>query len=376
MKTALLKQDNYIESKWSGGNTRQLAIYPESSNYLDRDFLWRLSSADSDLEESSFTKLPDFDRILMVLDGEVVLAHGQERSVSLKQFEQDAFDGAIKTKCFGSLKKDYNLIMRKGCKGRMELVEPVSDAKAMTLTRREIAPAEDGGESVSYGVFCVEGYAVVNAGGKTTMVKPDEQFIMHLAPTEETGISIMGEGKCIFTEVIYASDELVVEEIPDAKASFADYKAALKLFLSANRWNQVRKKTVGSKYWLDPPLHKALRKLQKYYVTFIAWVILIALGFATALIGASVEAIAGIIIGLTVIHLFVVAPLIYMIRLPKPINAHIKRVEDLNKAEFELYRKQMAEDPRFEKLMSKYKSSDEDYFADESSPLYKFMKKK
>ena len=119
MKKILITEDKYKMSKWSGGNTREMAIYPGKADYLDRDFIWRLSSADSDLEESSFTKLPDYDRILMVLEGDVVLTYGGERSVSLKAGDQDAFDGAVKTKCFGKLKKDYNLIYRKGSKARM-----------------------------------------------------------------------------------------------------------------------------------------------------------------------------------------------------------------------------------------------------------------
>ena len=83
MNINILKSDKFTLSKWSGGNTRELAIYPEDAKYLERDFIWRLSSADSDMEESSFTKLPDYDRILMVLDGEVVLAHGEERTIEL-----------------------------------------------------------------------------------------------------------------------------------------------------------------------------------------------------------------------------------------------------------------------------------------------------
>ena len=55
MKKHIYTEDNYKLSRWSGGNTRELAIYPEGAEYLDRDFLWRLSSADSDKEESSFT---------------------------------------------------------------------------------------------------------------------------------------------------------------------------------------------------------------------------------------------------------------------------------------------------------------------------------
>ena len=52
----------YITTAWSGGTTTQLAIAPEGAVYADRKFLWRLSSAQVELEHSDFTPLPDYDR--------------------------------------------------------------------------------------------------------------------------------------------------------------------------------------------------------------------------------------------------------------------------------------------------------------------------
>ena len=49
--------------------TTELSIAPENGNYQSRDFLWRLSSATVELEESTFTSLPDFDRIILTLEG-------------------------------------------------------------------------------------------------------------------------------------------------------------------------------------------------------------------------------------------------------------------------------------------------------------------
>ena len=54
-----LTKDDYVVSQWSGGTTTQLAIAPSGAQYGDRAFLWRLSSATVDLEESDFTPLPD-----------------------------------------------------------------------------------------------------------------------------------------------------------------------------------------------------------------------------------------------------------------------------------------------------------------------------
>ena len=64
-----LKKEYFSVSSWSGGTTTQLAIEPENAEYKDRDFLWRVSSATVALEESVFTPLPDYERLIMTLEG-------------------------------------------------------------------------------------------------------------------------------------------------------------------------------------------------------------------------------------------------------------------------------------------------------------------
>ena len=68
MEIKKIGRDACRVSSWSGGTTTELSIAPENGNYQSRDFLWRLSSATVELEESTFTSLPDFDRIILTLD--------------------------------------------------------------------------------------------------------------------------------------------------------------------------------------------------------------------------------------------------------------------------------------------------------------------
>ena len=49
------RQEQFVVSQWTGGKTTQLAISPKEAVYADREFLWRLSSATVELEESDFT---------------------------------------------------------------------------------------------------------------------------------------------------------------------------------------------------------------------------------------------------------------------------------------------------------------------------------
>ena len=339
-------------SKWSGGNTRELAIYPDGADYLDRDFLWRLSSADSDLEESSFTKLPDYDRILLVLDGNVVLAHGEERTVSLSPYEYDAFDGAVKTKCFGKLGKDYNLIYRKGTKGRMEVIN-------LTEQGHHLSCRFSGCRSI--GLYSAEGYTVVSVNGQTDMVKEDQQMVIELDPDEDVSLSVMGKGKCVFTEVAFERENVLGfgmedDAVPAGGASGqSDYMLALKLSLSNNRWSSVMNRMKKKGVLRSPVLEKKLRTLDKFFVPGIVWAVGVILCVLLYLVGLSPAAVIGLIIAFSIVDVFLISPMIYLAVLPRPLSAHIKNADELNAYERQVFEDQLNYDPRHERLMRKYR---------------------
>ncbi|MBR4249049.1 MAG: HutD family protein [Verrucomicrobia bacterium] len=116
-----LTEKDYLVSTWSGGKTTQIAIAPEGAVYADRTFLWRLSSATVDLEESDFTALPDYDRLITPLDGSMRLTHSSMpgKEIVLAPYDIHAFDGADQTHSWGRC-TDFNLMLRKGkCGGLM-----------------------------------------------------------------------------------------------------------------------------------------------------------------------------------------------------------------------------------------------------------------
>ena len=92
-----LTQADYQISQWSGGTTTQIAIAPQGALYADRDFLWRLSSATVDLDESDFTPLPDYHRLIAPLRGEMELTHDGGPLISLAPYQVHAFDGGADT---------------------------------------------------------------------------------------------------------------------------------------------------------------------------------------------------------------------------------------------------------------------------------------
>lgn len=120
-KVNLIKKDEFQTSEWSGGTTTQIAIYPEDAVYSERNFIWRISSAKVEVEESTFTHLPGIKRIIMALDGELELVHEGHHKCKLQAFEQDSFNGSWNTKSYGKV-VDFNLMMNENANGSLESI--------------------------------------------------------------------------------------------------------------------------------------------------------------------------------------------------------------------------------------------------------------
>ncbi len=100
-------------SKWSGGTTTEIFIYPQHSVYAERNFIFRVSTALVELESSDFTLLPDYNRLIASLQGEMRLSNGKNE-VSVKPFANVYhFDGGDNTHCEGKA-RDLNLMLKKG----------------------------------------------------------------------------------------------------------------------------------------------------------------------------------------------------------------------------------------------------------------------
>jgi environmental stress-induced protein Ves len=104
MKIIIISEADYKTSTWSGGETTELFLSPPNGDYAKREFDFRLSTATVELEESDFTSLPGFERLIMSLDNPLELHHrnvDKLRVVELEPFEVDQFSGSDLTKSFG-----------------------------------------------------------------------------------------------------------------------------------------------------------------------------------------------------------------------------------------------------------------------------------
>ena len=116
----IIRKEDVITTEWSGGTTSQLAISPAGAVYADRDFDWRLSSAEVNDEKSTFTPLPDYHRFLTTRKGALRMRHDGGDWYDIGEGDVAEFEGASLTESEGKV-TDYNLMVRKGrVEGSME----------------------------------------------------------------------------------------------------------------------------------------------------------------------------------------------------------------------------------------------------------------
>ena len=172
MNMTLLHPDDYITTAWSGGTTTQLAIAPHGAVYADRDFLWRLSSATVDLEESDFTALPDYRRWISTLRGDMTLTHNGGAQVVLHPYDVHEFDGCDDTHSWGKC-KDFNLMLRKGkADGSIRAIRIGGGAFSFRT------PAQAHSMTLLY---CAEGNAAIRCGGTMLGVAAGESVLIENA---------------------------------------------------------------------------------------------------------------------------------------------------------------------------------------------------
>lgn len=352
MKYSLYRKENYTTSQWMGGNTTELAIYPKTSKYLDRNFIWRLSSATIDVEESDFSKLPDYDRVLMVLEGEVVLSYEGQRVARLKTLEQDRFDGAWKTKSFGKI-TDYNLMVRKGCEGYLDIIIPEEESKSYSTTE------ETEKSLATHALFCKDGYVIASVKGESQMIKAGELFVIEGDKDEDVEYTLMGEGTVIRAQIFHDGMEGDVgpEVIPEEKASFEDFKQCI--FIANTQFR-------GAKYiikklkntWYDEALSTGIKKVEKFYLTSLVFVLgVLALGIMAVNLKLSAGITIGVMMAWILADCLLISPLIYMPFMPKPIKKHIKDVNKLTPYEQRVRAADLGINETAEKVLKKYKNT-------------------
>ena len=151
MTLTRLTAADYATSTWSGGTTTELLIRPRGAVYAERDFLCRVSSATVDLDKSTFTALPDYDRLIATLEGTITLLHDDGPALTLAPFQVHAFDGGSETVSFGRC-RDFNLMLRKG--------QAAGSLRSVTVEQMTDLPLSPGARTAL--LYCVSGHCAVD----------------------------------------------------------------------------------------------------------------------------------------------------------------------------------------------------------------------
>ncbi|MGO1470048.1 MAG: HutD family protein [Tissierella sp.] len=139
MKEKIINKEDFLTTKWSGGETTQLSIYPEDAIFAERDFLWRISSATFTSKESRFSDFSSYQRYILPLEGKISLFHEGLYNRKLDKYEAEYFDGSWNTFSTNTLDcRDYNFIVKSGSDAKMQILSIedkyfLHDSKIVTM---------------------------------------------------------------------------------------------------------------------------------------------------------------------------------------------------------------------------------------------------
>lgn len=340
------EEDFNIENK-PAGQVKELAAFPEHAACQQQDVTWKISSQSISGEEAQLDRIPGYDRVLMVLSGDVVLAYEGQRVARLSALEQDRFDGGFSTKSFGRI-KSYDLTVKKGNAGYLDVLKLSNE--------KEIPELEDTEEyaHICQTFYCYEGYGVVTFAGESCMLRQGQQLVLRFDASESVQVGVMGEGTLIRGQIFYGSMDASCKADAAERGTFADFAECMKLSLTNFRGSRFVFRYLNH-VWYDESLKAGIRKIERFYLPMVLWFAGIAV---FGLYGASLWkpfTVLYVLIAWTLLVLLGLSPLLYFLAVPKPVRAHIKKQEDLTEHEKNVQRQELEANPRAEKILKKYK---------------------
>lgn len=166
------------KTNWSGGTTSELFIYPSGAEFKSGDYLLRLSIATVEIEESTFTSLPEVNRTLMVLEGTLKLDHEGHHKTTLNPLEFDNFKGDWNTKSWGKV-TDFNLMTKADCKGILKGINLEKGAEIkFPMTHGKTFIHTYSGNTVTAGQNCLKSDSVLIEGQQSISISAQEDSIV------------------------------------------------------------------------------------------------------------------------------------------------------------------------------------------------------
>lgn len=188
---SIIRSENFKSSVWKGGTTTELFIFPPTANYQQRNFDFRISTANVEVEKSEFTSLPGISRKLMVLDGGIFINHEKHHSKQLNKFDVDEFEGDWKTTSVGKC-TDFNLMAQGDTKGEIS---------AFSIEKNQAANYQVKDDCDWLFMYIFSGKAGMNLGPKKEILNKGDLLVVNKAG--KTNLKIMGFEACVlvFSEI-------------------------------------------------------------------------------------------------------------------------------------------------------------------------------
>ena len=162
MKEKIMKKKDFITTKWGGGETTQLMIYPENAVFADRDFSFRVSSAIFTSTSSDFSDFTGYQRYILPLKGNLKLYHKALYNRTIDEYEVEYFDGSWSTFSENTIDcRDYNFIVKNGSIAKMQILKEkdkyvLKDSQIVT-----IFSTEDYEIQIEEGLKRLEGFSLL-----------------------------------------------------------------------------------------------------------------------------------------------------------------------------------------------------------------------
>jgi len=151
--------------------------------------------------------------------------------------------------------------------------------------------------------------------------------------------------------------------IPREKASFEDFKIATYLCFTNFKGSQHMFKWRRNN-WYDKELQMSIGIIENLLLPFFIGLIGLVLVSVWAEKFLAESTMLPAIIVWLIFDIFILNPLMYFFALPKPIRAHIKKVEDLSEVERKIYEEEKNSNKRVEKILKRYKITGRNKYTD------------
>ncbi|MFA7273690.1 MAG: HutD family protein [Crocinitomicaceae bacterium] len=189
MKIFLLHGNSQTTTSWSGGTTTELFITPDGATFADRNFDFRVSTAEVLAKTSEFSSLPGYNRKLMVLRGGIEIAHKDHHTKKLEAQEQDEFSGDWETTSVGQC-IDFNLICSSKASGKM---------KAHEMVKPDAVEVKSNDSFLFF--YCVVGHMDVRVGAKNFILQSTDFLIIRDPRGVEIEITTLTNAYFVETKV-------------------------------------------------------------------------------------------------------------------------------------------------------------------------------